>query len=77
MQTRETPGQAYRDGGLFAAEVLVGEQVDVEHIGWTPKPLDLYLDYERNLIGCRLSHPHDAGPVTPEATAFPIHHARL
>jgi len=44
---------------------------------WEPRPLDLILDYERSLVGCRLSRPFEALRVAPEAVAFPIHHEQL
>jgi hypothetical protein len=45
--------------------------------GWAPRPLDLVLDYERNVTGCRLGRPFEAIAVAPEATRFPIQHTAL
>lgn len=127
METRETSGQAYRDGKLVAAEIVLTEsarlqstpvlitgtnRVDFKQTPirgestirfiqlddldledeikqliaagsnddqkrrqrderWGPKTIDLVLDYERNLLGCRLSHPL-FGYSAIEATDFPI-----
>ena len=38
---------------------------------WSPKSLDLILDFERNLSECRLAHP-SFGYAAIEATDFPI-----
>jgi hypothetical protein len=125
-------GQAYRDGQLVAAEVLVEERVETRSIAvslpggrlghkpndirhpswirfesiddellyrdledliagacdlqtareqrdrrWAPRPVDLVLDYERDLIGCRLNRPFEAIPVAPTATRFPVQHTEL
>ena len=127
METRETPGQAYRSGKPVAAEILLTERARLESTPvpitgtnrvdfkqtpirgqstirfiqvddleledelkqliaaasdvdlkrrqrdehWSPKPLDLILDPERNLSGCRLVHP-SFGYSAIEATDFPI-----
>lgn len=38
---------------------------------WAPKPVDLILDYEKHLPGCKLRHPL-LGYTALEATDFPI-----
>ncbi|HEX5593425.1 MAG TPA: hypothetical protein VFX35_08765 [Solirubrobacterales bacterium] len=127
MKGRETPGQAYRDEKLLAAEIVLCErfrlqstpipipgtnrvdfkqtvikgestirfiQVDDPELQdelnrliaaasdndlrrrqrderWAPRAVDLVLDYERNLPGCRLRHPL-IGYSAIDATDFPI-----
>lgn len=38
---------------------------------WAPKPVDLILDYEKHLPGCKLRHPL-LGYTAIEAIDFPI-----
>jgi hypothetical protein len=58
-------------GQLIAAasDVDLRRRQRDEH--WSPKPLDLILDYERNLSECRLTHP-TFGYSAIETTDFPI-----
>jgi hypothetical protein len=128
METRESPGQAYRDGELIASEIVLTEtarlestpvpitgtnrmdfkrtlihgqstikfiQVDDPKLEdelrqliaaagnvdlrrrqrderWGTQPIDLILDYERNVSGCQLTHPL-FGHSGIDATDFPIH----
>ena len=44
---------------------------------WEPAPIDLVLEYERNLLGCSIGWPLDVGYGGVEQVEFPLWHPEL